>query len=85
MQKIIDVAAADVEANPNDTSAIRRRGWMQYQFSMHVIGENTLENAKRLGYLNAKELYPDISQLTLENFAKDFYAMEDPGVEYKRA
>ena len=55
------------------------------QFSMHVIGENTLENAKRLGYLNAKELYPDISQLTLENFAKDFYAMEDPGVEYKRA
>ncbi|TBU31894.1 NAD(P)-binding protein [Dichomitus squalens] len=41
------------------------------------IKENTLENAKALGYLDARELYPDIPKFTLEDVAKDFYAEAD--------
>ncbi|RDX43730.1 NAD(P)-binding protein [Lentinus brumalis] len=50
----------------------------EHRYSLHVLGENTLENTKRLGYLDARELYPDIRTTTLEEFAKEFYAAEDP-------
>lgn len=50
----------------------------EHRYSLHVLGENTLENAKRLGYLDARELYPDIRTTTLEEFAQEFYAAEDP-------
>ncbi|KAI0628427.1 NAD-P-binding protein [Trametes polyzona] len=50
-----------------------------HMYSMHVLGENTLEYAKELGYLDARELYPDIPGQTLEEFAKAFYSAEDPG------
>ena len=49
---------------------------------MQVFGENTLENAKRLGYLDARELYPDIPKHTLEEYAKEFYALEEPGYAF---
>ena len=55
----------------------------EYQRSMHLLNENTLENAKRLGYLDAQELYPDIPKQTLADFAKKFYAAEDPAVVYE--
>ena len=54
--------------------------WNEYQVNMLVLEENTLDNAKRLGYLDARELYPDITPLSLEEYAKEFYAMEDPGI-----
>ena len=47
--------------------------WTQYQYSMHIKGENSLENAKALGALNVRELYPDITPTTLEHVAKEFY------------
>ncbi|KAH9925896.1 NAD-P-binding protein [Epithele typhae] len=50
-----------------------------YRVSMHVPEENTLENTKRLGYLDVRELYPDMLKYTLEDFAREFYAMENPG------
>ena len=56
--------------------------WNEYQVSMLVLEENTLENAKRLGYLDVRELYPEIAPLSLEEFAKQFYALEDPGVVF---
>ena len=72
--------AQDPVAN---ASAHMPEAWNEYQVSMLVLGENTLENAKRLGYLDARELYPDMPQWTLEDFAKDFYTMADPGVTYR--
>ncbi|RPD53606.1 NAD(P)-binding protein [Lentinus tigrinus ALCF2SS1-6] len=41
--------------------------------------ENTLENAKRLGYLDARELCPDLPAHSLEDFAKKFYSLPEPG------
>ncbi|PIL32964.1 hypothetical protein GSI_05082 [Ganoderma sinense ZZ0214-1] len=73
--------AQDPVAN---ASAHMMRSWNEYQISMLVLEENTLENAKRLGYLDVRELYPDIAPQSLEEFAKEFYALEDPGVVFSR-
>lgn len=56
--------------------------WAQYMYSMHILRENTLENAKRLGYLDVRELYPDIPKHSLEEFARGYYAKEEPGEVY---
>ncbi|RDX46055.1 NAD-P-binding protein [Lentinus brumalis] len=53
--------------------------WGQYMLSLHFLQENTLENAKRLGYLDARELYPDIPAQSLEEYAKEFYSLPEPG------
>lgn len=58
--------------------------WNMYMYSMHILGENTLENAKRLGYLDVRELYPDVPRYTLEDFAKEFYTWENPGKVFDR-
>ncbi|KAF9816011.1 hypothetical protein IEO21_04261 [Rhodonia placenta] len=50
-------------------------GWVssEYAISMHILGENSLENAKALGALDARELYPDIVPVKFVDFAKKFY------------
>lgn len=50
-----------------------------YFYSMFALQENTLENAKKLGYLDVRELYPDIAPLSFKEYAKSFYSVEDPG------
>lgn len=47
--------------------------YSQYQISMHILGENSLERAKALGALDARELYPDVKPRKLEDFARKFY------------
>ena len=54
-------------------------GLSEYMLSLHVRGENTLANAKKLGYLDARELYPDVRAKGLEEFAREMYALEEPG------
>lgn len=51
----------------------------EYFYSMFALEENTLENAKKLGYLDVRELYPDIVPLSLKEYAKSFYSVDDPG------
>ncbi|KAL5527984.1 hypothetical protein ACEPAG_6785 [Sanghuangporus baumii] len=51
----------------------------EYQYSVWIRGDNTVENAKKEEYggaLDARELYPDIGKelRTMENFAKEFYS-----------
>ncbi|KAI0706011.1 NAD-P-binding protein [Cerioporus squamosus] len=70
--------------NPTDYMSSIPLIWGQYMKSIHFLQENTLENAKRLGYLDARELYPDIPAQSLEEFAKEFYSLPEPGVEYMR-
>ncbi|TFY57722.1 hypothetical protein EVJ58_g6855 [Rhodofomes roseus] len=45
----------------------------EYMISIHFLGENTLANAKKLGALDAQELYPDIVPTGFADFAKEFY------------
>ena len=64
---------------PDDFHSLRKIIWGGYQTSMYILEENTLENAKRLGYLDARELYPDIPVQSLEDFAEEFYSLPEPG------
>ena len=45
----------------------------EYTVSIHFLGENSLANAKSLGALDAKGLYPDIVQTPFKEYAKSFY------------
>jgi hypothetical protein len=47
---------------------------MEYCVSKYVRKDNTLENAKYLGYLDARELYPDVKPIT---FAKQVEELLD--------
>ena len=80
---MLDEGRKELAANPNDFNARSKVFTNEYAYTMSVLGENTLENVKKLGYLDARELYPDIPVQSLAEFAKEFYAMEEPGVVYK--
>lgn len=41
-----------------------------YAYSKYARGDNTLQNAKYLGYLDARELYPDIKPTTFAEFVQ---------------
>ncbi|OBZ72583.1 hypothetical protein A0H81_07784 [Grifola frondosa] len=74
-EEILKRAAAGKEENLRTHSFESHALWThnQYQYSIHILGEDTLENAKALGYLDVKELYPDLAFPSLEDYAKDFY------------
>ncbi|EIW53909.1 NAD-P-binding protein [Trametes versicolor FP-101664 SS1] len=80
--KQIAEAKATLAKDPANVLAVMSVNWAQYMYSLHILRENTLENAKRLGFLDARELYPDIPKFSLEEFAKDYYAKEEPGEVY---
>ena len=70
---------AAVARDPTDGAAQMKQGMSEYMLHLHFLQENTLENAKRLGYLDARELYPDIPVQSLEDFAEEFYSLPEPG------
>ncbi|KAI0359474.1 NAD-P-binding protein [Trametes cingulata] len=84
IKKRIAEGKANLEKDPRDLFSALKLHWHGYMYSLHILGENTLENAKRLGYLDAHELYPDVPQRSLEEFAKEYYTLEEPGPEYMR-
>lgn len=63
----------DVEAmNPApDTVDFVTLAQLEYWYSCGIRGDNTPENAKYLGYLLAKDLYPDIIGVTLEAYTHE--------------
>ncbi|KAH9928022.1 NAD-P-binding protein [Epithele typhae] len=71
-------AKAATEADPTAFEAIYPYWYMAYVKSLFALGENSLASAKKLGYLDAHELYPDMPQPKLERFAEWFYSLEDP-------
>ncbi|GJJ09951.1 hypothetical protein Clacol_004175 [Clathrus columnatus] len=72
-----EIAELDAQGEYDSTTRI----FYDYGYSMYVLGENTVENAKQLGALDARELYPDFKPSTLEEFAVQFYK-EVPPIEY---
>ncbi|KAM5349892.1 hypothetical protein ACJ41O_006397 [Fusarium nematophilum] len=74
------VSAQDIEAqvreaeakNPSpDSVEFIGLSQLQYWHSCGVRGDNTPENAQYLGYLLAKDLYPDFTGTPLETYAKE--------------
>lgn len=54
----------------------------QYYYSWGVRGDNTPEAAKYLGYLDVKELYPDVSGRSMRSFLEDILDGETPNLLY---
>ncbi|EIN04788.1 hypothetical protein PUNSTDRAFT_138433 [Punctularia strigosozonata HHB-11173 SS5] len=51
------------------------QSFTEYQYSIHIHGNNTVANAKAAGALDARELYPNVEMTSLKEFAnKGFYA-----------
>jgi hypothetical protein len=46
-------------------------GMPEYKNLLGVRGDNTPEHAKYLGYLDAKELYPDFKATPLETYIQE--------------
>lgn len=56
-----------------DSTAHAVTAFSEYMISIHFLGENSFANAKKLGALDARELYPDIAPRRFADFAKEFY------------
>ncbi|KAL5521733.1 hypothetical protein ACEPAF_2481 [Sanghuangporus sanghuang] len=75
----IENISADEMAKLVKDSSDKDRTATEYVYSLWVLGDNTVENAKKEEYggaLDARELYPDIGKelKTIEDFAKEFYS-----------
>jgi hypothetical protein len=71
LEGAIAPAKAAYEAEP--TSFVKLAGiyMLQYCYSKYVRGDNTPEYAKYLGYLDARDLYPDFKPVTYREFLKE--------------
>lgn len=67
----IEEAHAALSGNPADMSAIYALYGYQYLLSCGIRGDNAPNNAEYLGYLNVKDLYPNIEFIKLEDYIKD--------------
>lgn len=63
MQGIISQGRTGKEITINPTV-----GMAEYRNLLGIRGENTPEYARYLGYLDARELYPDVELTSFENY-----------------
>ena len=63
-ERAILLDIADAQAS-NDASASHKLWSLQYRQSLAIRGDNNPEYARYLGYLDGKELYPDMKGITL--------------------
>ncbi|PVI03913.1 isoflavone reductase family protein [Periconia macrospinosa] len=65
-----DQAREAFKADPGQILNRIMQSTFEYNVSKYVRGDNTLGNAKYLGYLDARELYPDFEPLSFKDFVK---------------
>ncbi|KAL1625519.1 hypothetical protein SLS56_007341 [Neofusicoccum ribis] len=63
-------ARANYERDPTNAN-FGMRQFTDYQYSKYVRGDNQIEYAKYLGYLDAQELFPDFQPIKFRDFLKD--------------
>ena len=77
-------AEAALAKDPTDKTAFNAVSRYMHLRSVCVLpGDGSLKNAKALGYLDARDLYPGIPVTTLEEFASWFYKLLEPGYMYQ--
>lgn len=64
----LEAAKADFASNPKDQSKRRMAYVAQYGVSKYIRRDNTPANAKYLGYLDARELYPDFKPISFSEY-----------------
>ncbi|KAH9908375.1 isoflavone reductase family protein [Xylariomycetidae sp. FL2044] len=68
---IIGSAAKTLETDPNNQSALYGLVVNQYFDSWGVRGDSSPESAKKIGYLDFRELYPEVRGKTLRELYKE--------------
>ena len=63
-------ARAAYERNPTHLN-FGLRQFADYRYSQYVRGYNQIEYARYLGYLDAKELFPDFRPISFREFLQD--------------
>ncbi|KAL1896437.1 hypothetical protein Cpir12675_002841 [Ceratocystis pirilliformis] len=66
-----NISECEAEMAKSNQTDMLKLGMSQYKNLLGIRGDNTPEKAKYLGYLDAKELYPEIEAIPLESYIKD--------------
>ncbi len=71
IHKAIAEARESLKRDPKDFWVLIKLVENQYWDSWGIRGDNTPENAAYLGYLDAKDLYPDFKGITLAEYYQE--------------
>ncbi|GKU21424.1 isoflavone reductase family protein [Fusarium langsethiae] len=63
--------ATEIPKNPGDMSLQLKLAMTGYLYTWGICGYNAPEYAKYLGYLDAKELYPDVECTSIQEFTRE--------------
>jgi len=72
-----------IAENPSDFSLKIKLINMSYKYNWGIRGDNTPNYAKYLGYLDAKELYPDVQCDSLREFTKEVFEGSKSATPYQ--
>ncbi len=70
----VQTARETCEADPADQASKYMLAHAQYCLTKYVRVDNTPENAEYLGYISARELYPDFTFMKFADFVDDLIA-----------
>ncbi|KAK0653680.1 putative pinoresinol-lariciresinol reductase 3 [Lasiodiplodia hormozganensis] len=70
LETLCKEARENYEREPTNVN-FGMRQFRDYQYSKYVRGDNQVEYAKYLGYLDAQELFPDFHPITFRDFLGD--------------
>ncbi|KAJ5416621.1 isoflavone reductase family protein [Penicillium crustosum] len=71
IEATVSMAKKAYNDNPKSMGSPFMLYMSQYNYSKYVRGDNSPESAKSLGYLNARELYPDFKPVTFGDFLSE--------------
>lgn len=76
----VEEARSHSETYPFDPTKFIPRHAAEYQLSWGIRGDNQPSYAKYLGYLDAKELYPDFKPIAFDDYVKELLAGTATGI-----
>jgi hypothetical protein len=72
----LDAARKQLSENPDDISLQYKVVQAEYSVSKYVREDNSPENAEYLGYISARDLYPDFKYKSFSDFIDEVVAGE---------
>lgn len=74
LKSMIDDMSSKSQNDPSNYFLLVGKFWLEYYYSSFIDGDNSPEGAKRLGYILATDLYPDMNPHCFKDFFKDILA-----------
>ncbi|KAK2608200.1 hypothetical protein N8I77_006824 [Diaporthe amygdali] len=74
LKSMIDDMSSKSQNDPRDYFLLVGKFWLEYYYSSFIDGDNSPEGAKRLDYILATDLYPDMNPHCFKDFFKDILA-----------